>query len=221
LPGEAFDPVGKINGAATPKGDKHNREYAKHLSALGETHEMLDAAQMREVTGTGYYTSGLYTPGTVMLQPAMFVRGVAAGLRSNRVFLHESSPVAELRQERDWVAVTPRGQVRAPKVILAVNGHLESFGFAAGRLVHTHTYASMTRALSEDEVARLGGQRAWNITPADPLGTTVRRISGTGGERLVIRNRFTFDPALEPGPDWLAQITRDHDTAGAVGSACR
>ena len=59
----------------------------------------------------------------------------------------------------------------------------------------------------------LGGERNWDITPADPLGTTVRRISGTGGDRIVIRNRFTYDPGLEPGRKWITQISRDHDAS--------
>ena len=216
LPKEAFDPVGKVNGAATAKGDAHNRDYAAHLAAMDEPYECLDAAQMATLTGTRYYTSGLYTPGTVMLQPAMFVRGVAAGLRSNRVSLHENSPVLSLKRHGDWIALTPKGRVRARRVILAVNGHLNSFGHARGRLVHTHTYASMTRVLTPEECARLGGAPRWNLTPADPLGTTIRRISGTGGDRIVIRNRFTYDPSLEPSPRWEAHITRTHDHAFAA-----
>ena len=216
LPREAFDLVGKVNGAATAKGDAHNRDYAEHLAKMGEAHEWLDASAMERLTGTSYYSSGLFTPGTVMLQPAMFVRGVAAGLRSNRVQLFENSPVLGLSRKGDWVASTPKGSVRAPRVILAVNGHLSSFGHGVGRLVHTHTYASMTRALTPDEVQVLGGQTSWNLTPADALGTTVRRIAGTGGHRLVIRNRFTYDPKLEPGRGWERKITRDHDRAFAA-----
>ncbi len=216
LPSGAFDPTGKVNGAATAAGATHNLTYARHLARMGEAYEMLDAAQMQDLTGTSYYISGLYTPGTVMLQPAMFVRGVVAGLRSNRVSLHENSPVLRLARQGDWIAQTPKGCVRAPRVILAVNGHLNSFGHAQGRLVHTHTYASMTRPLTSGEVRRLGGRARWNLTPADPLGTTVRRISGTGGDRIVIRNRFTYDPALEPGPNWQRQISRDHDRAFAA-----
>ena len=75
-------------------------------------------------------------------------------------------------------------------MILAVNGHAESFGYFERRLMHVFTYASMTRALTVDEVARLGGAPIWGATPADPMGTTVRRISGVGGDRIVIRNRF-------------------------------
>ncbi len=217
LPQEAFDPAGKVNGAATAKGHRHNLDYAKHLERLGEPYDLLNAADMQDLTGTSYYEAGLFTPGSVMLQPAMFVRGVAAGLRSNRVQIHEQSPVTELaRIGNSWRATTPKGAVTAPRVILAVNGHLESFGHLTGRLVHVHTYASMTQPLTPEQVRRLGGAARWHLTPADPLGTTVRRVSGTGGARLIIRNRFTFDPKLEAARGWDAQIQRDHDAAFAA-----
>ena len=216
LSDEAFVQSGKINGAATAKGDAHNRSFARHLSAMGEPHYHYDATQMREITGTDYYQSGLFTPGSAMIQPAMFVRGVADGLRSNRVSIHELSPVTALEQDGDWVATTPKGQVTAPCVILAVNGHLNSFGYLPGRLMHVFTYASMTRVLRDDEVACLGGQPLWGLTPADPMGSTVRRISGAGGDRIIIRNRFTFDPAMEVSAARIDRVARDHDRSFAA-----
>jgi glycine/D-amino acid oxidase-like deaminating enzyme len=106
--------------------------------------------------------------------------------------------------------------VTAPKVILAVNGHLNSFGFSRNRLMHVFTYASMTRQLSSDEVRRLGGAAIWGLTPADPMGTTVRRISGQGGDRIVVRNRFTFDPSMEVDQRRIETVGRDHDKAFAA-----
>ncbi|MDJ0820200.1 MAG: FAD-binding oxidoreductase [Paracoccaceae bacterium] len=216
LVGEAFAPIGKTNAAATEKGHQHNLDYAQHLTSMGETHEMLDAQQMFEMTGTRYYRSGLYTPGAVILQPALFVRGVAQGIVSNRVSVHETSPVTWLDWAGDWVATTPNGQVTAPKVILAVNGHAESFGFFTGQLMHVFTYASMTRVLTSEEQARLGGQRQWGVTPADPLGSTVRRVSGTGGDRIVVRNRFTYDPSMEVSEARIRDVARSHDRAFAA-----
>lgn len=210
---EAFLRTGKINAAATAKGTQHNHDYAAHLSKLGEKSEMLDAAQMAKITGTDYYESGLYTPGTAMIQPALYVRGMAAGLRSNRVSVFENSPVTELTRDGHWRAVTPGGAVTAPKVILAVNGHANSFGQFRGRLLHVFTYGSMTRALSADEVQRLGGEARWGATSADPMGTTVRRISGTGGARIVVRNRFTCDPSMEVDDARINAVARDHDRA--------
>ena len=216
LTSEAFAQTGKINAAATAKGHQHNRDFAQHLTALGEPHNMLDAAQMQAMTGTDYYQSGLFTPGAAIIQPALYIRGIARGLSSNRVSIHENSPVTALEKNGDWTATTPRGHVTAPRVILAVNGHLQSFGFLPGRLMHVFTYASMTRALTPDECAALGGDPNWGVTPADPLGTTVRRISGTGGDRIVIRNRFTFDPSMEVADSRIVDAARTHDRAFAA-----
>lgn len=214
---DAFAPVGKINAAATEAGLRHNADYAAHLGRLGEPCRLLDAAEMRALTGTDYYRGGLHTPGTVILQPALFVRSVAAGLRSNRVQVFEHSPVTALaRHSGAWTATTPGGTISAPRAILAVNGHAESFGFFAGRLLHVFTYASMTRTLNPEEAAALGGAQRWGVTPADPLGTTVRRISGAGGDRIVVRNRFTCDPSMEVTQARVAKVGRDHDRAFAA-----
>ncbi len=217
LPEEAIRSVGKINAAATAKGLKHNADYAAHLAALGEAHEHLDAQAMRELTGSDYYHGGLYTPGATMIQPALFVRGVAAGLRANQVRIHERSPVTALaRADGVWRVTTTGGCVEAPRVILAVNGHAESFGFFSRRLMHVFTYASMTRGLTSEETRVLGGAPNWGVTPADPSGTTVRRISGMGGDRIVIRNRFTYDPSMEISNSRLTAVARDHDRAFAA-----
>jgi len=213
---EAFDRSGKINAAATVRGHRRNLSYARHLDAMGESYELLDANHMRGLTGIGYYRSGLFTPGAAVIQPALYVRGLAEALRSGGVAVHEESPVTELRRTGDWVAVTPCGQVVSPRVILAVNGHLNSYGFVPGRLAHVFTYASMTRALTPDEVRRLGGRPVWGVTPADPLGTTVRRTSGTGGDRIVVRCRFTFDPSMRVGERRLDDAARSHDRAFAA-----
>ena len=211
---EAFARSGKVNAAASDKGSQHNRNYAAHLAALGEPHQMMDAAQMAQLTGTDYYNGGLFTPGTAIIQPAIYVRGVADGLRGLGVSIRENSPVLTLDgHSKGWVARTPHGSVTAPQVILAVNGHANSFGLFPGRLLHVFTYASMTRALGVDEIAKLGGQPRWGITPADPMGTTVRRVSGTGGTRIIVRNRFTCDPEMMVSDRRITRIGRNHDRA--------
>lgn len=74
MSGQTFDPCGKINAAASDSGERQNADFAKGLAQIGEPHEMLDGAQMRDLTGSTYYRSGFYTPGTVLIEPATFVR---------------------------------------------------------------------------------------------------------------------------------------------------
>ena len=211
LPKECFKEIGKINGAATSKGMRHNNDYAKHLSKLGEKHEKLDAHLMRNITGTNYYKGGLFTPGTVMIQPALYIRALGKKMLSNRVQIYETSPVEELNKiGSDWQAKTPKGLITASKVILAVNGNIENFGYFNNSLLHIYTYGSITQKLTPDQIKILGGEKEWGITPADPLGTTVRRISGIGGDRIVIRNRFTYNPNMRPKKSILDNVLRSH-----------
>lgn len=194
-----FDPAGKVNGAASEKADRLNRSYADHLATMGEGSTYLDAQAMRELTGSAHYVSGLYTPGTVMLQPAGYIRGFAEGLRRDGVGVFETSPVqAVVRQGQGWALRTPGGQVSAGKVIMANNGQLESFGFARNRLMHIFLYASMSVDLGAEGIRALGGQPRWGVTPSDPMGTTMRRIDpGQGGHRIVTRTCASFEPGME------------------------
>jgi len=212
MPDEAARQSGKINGAITRRGIQHNEGYARYLDSLSEPYKLLDAEQMQRLTGIHCYQQGLYTSGTVMLQPAMYIRALARGIEDDGVTLYENSPVLKLRKQGSgWLASTPGGEIEAAKAILTVNGHLESFGFAKRQLMHVFTYGSMTRALTESEISTLGGSADWSITPADTLGTTVRRISGTGGHRIVVRNRATYDPSLKVKSNRLQNIAHDHN----------
>ena len=216
MPKEAFDPCGKVNGAATPQATKYNLSYARHLESLGEPHDLLDADAMYRLTGSRFYHSGLYTPGTAMLQPAMYIRGLADGL-GNRVSVFEQSPVTSLqRQNHGWVAQTPAGSVHAPQVLIAANGHAESFGFFKRRLMHVILFASMTRALTAEEEKRIGGKPRWGITPSNSRATSMRKISGTGGTRILTRNRMVYRPAMSVSDSLVEGMGADHDRAFAV-----
>ena len=199
IPDAYFQRAGKINAAASEAGSAANISYAKHLRELGESHEMLDAKAMHEITGTHYYRGGLFTPGTVMIQPAGYVRELAAGLERAGVVIHENSPVLGIESRGSgWKLGTDTGAVTAQKVILANNGHLESFGFKRGRLMHIMLNACITEELDEDALRALGGRECWGVTPADPMGTTVRRIGkAQGGNRIVIRQGGYYRPGMQ------------------------
>lgn len=205
-----FDKVGKINGAGAPVADALNQNLATHLEALGEPYEMLDAQAMHEVTGSAFYTSGLFTPGTVMVQPAGYVRGLAEGLKRDGVTICEDSPAIGFSQQNGgWQVETPRGTISCGHIILTVNGHLESFGFERGRLMQLFLFAVMTPDLSADQVNALGGHPRWGVTPSDPMGTTMRRIDGPlGGNRIVTRSCAALRPNMRATDRDMARAAR-------------
>src|SRR3546814_17611137 len=90
---------------------------------------------------------------------------------------------------------------------MANNAYAAPFGQRGlkGRLLPVYTDASLTRGLTAEEQARLGGEQSWGLIPADPLGTTVRRLANG---RICIRNSFTYNPRLAASPRTLERVRR-------------
>jgi glycine/D-amino acid oxidase-like deaminating enzyme len=174
---------------------------------LEERFESLDADAMRRITGSAFYIGGTFTPGTVMIQPAGYIRGLAQGL-SGRVDIFENSPVVSIRTGSEHIVSTTTGEIRTPRLILTMNGQVENFGYFRRQLMHIFTFASMTRQLRPSEVKALGGHDSWGLIPADPMGSTIRRIPE---ERIVVRNTFTYNPAMRTSEQEIERIGRVHD----------
>lgn len=208
LDGDVLDPCGRYNLALSADGDRHLADYAAQLDRLGEAHTMLDAAAVAGVTGSQAFTSGIYMPGTVIVQPAAYVRALADSLAPPVRLLENTPAVSIERNGAGWRVRTPKGSVESPRIVLANNGYAERFGFFRGQLLHVYTYASMTEPF---EPSRLGGERAWAATPASPMGTTLRRVRGEAGDRLLVRSRYTCNPGLDVGEGTLRRAGAVHD----------
>lgn len=207
-----FDKSGKINGAASNRAHQRNLSYAENLSALDEPHEILDRKQMREWTGSSHYQSGLYTPGTVMLQPAGYIRSLASGLEGSGVTIYENSPVQIIeRSGRLWKLATPKGTITAERVILAVNGQLESFRLMRHRLMHVFLYASLSGEIDSQRLRTIGGKPRWALTPSDPMGTSMRRIDASlGGNRILTRTCASLRPNMAVNSRDIARAAQIH-----------
>lgn len=205
---DVFNPCGRYSIARGEAGDHHLVDYANQLTGLGEAHRLLDAAETRALTGTESFSSALFTPGTAMIQPADFVRRFADALRPPVTIFENSAVLSFEQQGSGWLVRTEKGEVATGRIVLAVNGHAQSFGFLPRRLMHVFTYASLTRAF---DPKRLGGERNWAATPALPMGTTIRRISGPDGDRVLVRSRYTYNPSITVSAGAIASAGRVHD----------
>ncbi|RWK61638.1 MAG: FAD-binding oxidoreductase, partial [Mesorhizobium sp.] len=187
---------------------EHLEAYSLQLKSLGEPNQLLSASEVEDVTGTRSYKSGLFTPGAVMVQPTALVRAIA-DVFQEPLRLYERTPALAIESSSIGCTVkTPKGEIRAGRVILATNGHAESFGFGKGELLHVFTHASLTEPFMP---TALGGLRKWGATPAAPMGTTVRRINGPDGDRILIRSRYTYHPTIEAGAATIKSASDLHD----------
>ncbi|MEI9425879.1 FAD-binding oxidoreductase [Mesorhizobium sp. Cs1299R1N1] len=203
-----YDPCGKYSVAMTDGGSRHLAEYSSKLNSLGEPHLVLSAAEIAEVTGTRSFKSGLFTPGAALIQPASLVRAVADQLQEP-ISLFEKTAALSIQSTSSGCTVqTAKGRIFASRVVLAVNGHAASFGIGQNDLLHIFTYASLSEPF---EPSLLRGARKWGATPASPMGTTVRRVDGETGDRILIRSRYTYNPKITASPGVVTSAGDLHD----------
>ncbi|CAG9215897.1 FAD dependent oxidoreductase [Paraburkholderia sabiae] len=198
---------GKFHASVNKKGHAALAHFADGLERIDEAFEWLDEAAIAKVTGTDFYQGALFTPGCSTVQPAALMRGLAATLPAN-VQVYELSAVKRIDDQGTAKALSfANGKIVAQRVILCTNAYAATFGGHPNGLLPVYTFASMTRVMNPDEVKRLGGTRSWSLIPADPMGSTVRRL---GTDRICVRNHFAFRPNLEVSQADLAKAKSLH-----------
>ncbi|MEI9425965.1 FAD-binding oxidoreductase [Mesorhizobium sp. Cs1299R1N1] len=203
-----FDPCGKYSVAMTDGGARGLAEYSSKLQLLGEPHLNLNATEIADVTGTRSFKRGLFTPGAALVQPASLVRAVADQMQKP-IALFENTAALSIKSTSSGCTVhTAKGRINASRVVLAVNGHAASFGIGRDDLLHIFTYASLSEPF---EPSSLGGARKWGATPASPMGTTVRRVDGETGDRILIRSRYTYNPKITASAGVIGRAGDLHD----------
>ena len=185
---------GKIHGASTRRGEGLLRQFATNLDVLGETHEFYSKEKMKDITGLSFYREGLFTPGTIQLQPAALVRGLATTQPEN-VSVFENSAITEVVFGPQHTLVSEHGRINTNTLVLANNSFGTAFGFYQKHIIPLTTYASMTRTLTAKETATLGGENAWGIVPAHPFGSSIRRLKEN---RILIRNIYAYTRGHNP-----------------------
>ena len=197
---------GKYQAAVEGRGIAVLEAYRRGLDKLEQPYQMIEGDDLPEHIGTRFYRKALFTPGTSLLQPSALVKGLADSLPAN-VTLYENTPITDVEYGPRTVLRHANGSITADKLILCNNAFGTHFGFLKGRMLPVFTYASLTRQMTADEQAQLGGKPYWGVIPADPFGTTVRR---TPDNRLLIRNSFSFNPDGRSNAKYVERVSSRH-----------
>ena len=128
---------------------------AKQCIRRGMPVTLLDAAKMREVTGTGRYLCAMLDARGGDLHPLSYARGLARAAIAAGAAVHGETPALSLRRDgARWRIETPRAVVHAEKVLLATNGFTDDLWPSLRRtIVPVFSSIAATAPLSDD-VAR-------------------------------------------------------------------
>lgn len=197
---------GRLHGAVGDAGMRALEQFMRGGDALGEPYRHLDRDALASVTGTTYYRAGVHTPGSVLVQPAALVRGLARTLPGN-VDLFEESPVRSIASGAEFELQSDAGMLRAPRLFVATNGFTPALGLLRDRMFPLMTFGSLTRPLAPAEAATLGGEPVWGLVSEMPMGTTLRRLPDG---RFLIRNTVRYRPALHADAAFRARVRDRH-----------
>lgn len=83
--------------------------------------QAIEEGELASQSGSHVHLEGLYSPHAGSVQPALLVRGLLRVARELGVEVYEHSPMQRLEAGQPARVQTPQGEVRARKVVLALN----------------------------------------------------------------------------------------------------
>jgi sarcosine oxidase len=142
---------GWIQAAHGPGARREVEARAAQWAARGAPVEVLDAAAVARLIGTGGYAGGLLDWRGGRLQPLSFARGLAAAAIAQGALVAGRSPVTAMtRADGLWHLATPAARVTADKVLIATNGYSGDLAHPLGRsLVAVASFLIATGPLGE------------------------------------------------------------------------
>jgi glycine/D-amino acid oxidase-like deaminating enzyme len=197
-----FTHAGYMFAATSAHHESVCEEMVRLASEAGVPDE-LRALRPDEVTAkcaSPAFRNGAFMRDGASVQPALLVRGLRRVVLERGVTIHEGTTVTRLDAGPPAVAVTPRGSVRAPHAVLALNAWATGWPQLRRRLVAWSSYIVLTAPAHERlaEIGWTGGELITDLRTSLRYFRTTRdgRIAfGGGGGRASSRigDAFTRD----------------------------
>ena len=184
-----WDPCGKYLCCSETKSFKLIETESEELDQMKVHYEIYEGEELAKRIGTRYYKKALYTPGTLLVNPADVLRGLYTTLPEN-VDVFEECPVMRIEEgTRARVTLLNGKEITAKTVIVTGGPFIEEFGIVKRVFCPVLSYGAFTRQLNDKEMKYFEGVKPWGCTAGHPAGTTVRF---TTDNRLYVRNGFSY-----------------------------
>jgi glycine/D-amino acid oxidase-like deaminating enzyme len=149
-----FARTGKLTLAAKPAHLESLRKTQEVLAdRLGHETQLVSQSQLHSEMGSSFYHGGLVDPKGAGLHVGKFVKGLAESAARIGVTIHEKAPVEQVRRldgtRHDLV--TPRGVVRADRVLVATSGYTRRpFRWQQVRIAPVGSFIVVTEPLGKE-----------------------------------------------------------------------
>jgi glycine/D-amino acid oxidase-like deaminating enzyme len=118
------DQSGWIQPAHSSAAFEKVKSRARQWADRGRPADVLDGEAVRQFTGAGGYFGGWMDGSGGVLDPVKYARGLASAAEAAGARVFERSPVKSIDRVADgWMLTTPKGTVRAGKVVVVTNAY--------------------------------------------------------------------------------------------------
>jgi glycine/D-amino acid oxidase-like deaminating enzyme len=197
-----WSPRGHLTAVVERKRVRRLESTCRSLDAIGEKYGWLEGNALADVVGTHHYHAAVYTPRTVLMNPAALCRGLGDTLPDN-VEVFEESPVIGVESGSPVRIECAEGSIRAANVLLTTNAFITKLGFLRRDVFPLIACGSLTRELTEEEQGVMGGALDWGITGI----ATVRR---TLSNRMLFRHSTYYRDDFRLTPKLRAELLATH-----------
>jgi len=202
-----FRRAGHLAAACKPSHFEHFKHEQELLEReFGRRVRLISRSEQRSELGTDYYHGALLDERSAALQPAKYVRGLAAAAERAGASLHEQTPALRIVRESGGYRVeTSRGALAAKDIFVATNGYTDAAApLFRRRVIPVGSYIIATEPLGEERAAALLPRSRVVFDSKNFL--FYFRLSDD--HRLLFGGRAQFTPANESSTRTSAEILR-------------
>ncbi|MGJ3355830.1 NAD(P)/FAD-dependent oxidoreductase [Providencia sp. Je.9.19] len=187
-----WENAGKYHCQVSTKNERVLKEYIDSLSSMNEAYKVLNKEELYQKLGSSFYSKGIYTPNSILVNPAHLIIGLVDNLPEN-ITIYNNTPVMGIQAGTIHNILTPYGTIKTPNIMLGTNALSRDLTPIKNHQAAMATFASITAPLSDEQKAKLPKMDSWGLTPVNAIaGATLRY---TQDNRFLIRQHVI--PALD------------------------
>jgi glycine/D-amino acid oxidase-like deaminating enzyme len=187
-----YERPGFLRVATTPGYVKRIQQEIELSRSLGiEGIEWLEARELAERVRSPRYFGAWWEPRCALINPAKHAWGLKRAAEAQGARFFEHTPVSAIERTEDGIVVrTPRGTVRAKKLVLATNAYSHLIPQARRKQVPAFTYIVLTEPLTPARLETIGWRGREGIEDARNLVhyyrlTSENRLLMGGGDVMI------------------------------------
>jgi glycine/D-amino acid oxidase-like deaminating enzyme len=136
----------------------------RSYESMGLEASILEGAALQDEVKSPRFRAALKLPYGGILDPAKLARGMKRAAEQIGVKIYEGSVVLRADTGKVHRIVTEQGEVRAPDMVLGLNGYAEKLGFFKNRIIPMGDYIIATEPLTAQQWESIGWRNRQGIS---------------------------------------------------------